>query len=1166
MILGNVIFADKKAKKIVELYNTGKKVRVNGLTNCKMSFFCGNIYNKINNHIVFITYDNFRTDLLYEDLIRIIPEENVLIFPSLEVLPHEQIMPDYSVVRERLQVLTELAYSGRKKVIITPASALMRKLIPPDIFKKYTRYFETGKEYNYKKIIKYLYILGYKRADMVEEVGDFSVRGGIIDVFPLTDDYPYRLEFFGDELESIRSFAPDTQRSITEFDSLIIPPAREFIFLKNSIETRLPILEKDFNKTEKRLREMDKNEEADYLANKGNEYLEKLSELQYFTGVEQFLPYFYNNLATIFSYIDKKGVFVENPERVGNRLENHEREINETQATLLEQGSILSSYIENFAGVEKLKEIINNTPAIYFAEEYEKNIFAKSKNIFEYKTRSLEPYHSQLDMLSSNLKELLNKNYKIIITLNTKNKVNRFKEFLEEKNIPVCVDKEREICPKQVNLMIGSFSEGFVIEDINLVIYTEKEVFGKPQKKKRKLADLEKGIEISSLNELKVGDYVVHENHGIGKYKGIKTLEVQDQHQDYLVIQYADEDKLYVPTEHVDLVQKYIGADQKPPKLYKLGGSEWKKVKQRVKSSVREMAIGLLELYAERETIDGYAFSPDTVWQKEFEDVFPYQETPDQIQAIEDVKKDMESNTPMDRLLCGDVGYGKTEVAIRAAFKAAMDQKQTAVLVPTTILAQQHFNTFRERIDKYPINVEMISRFRSKSEQKKVLKKLARGKVDIIIGTHRLLSKDVVFNDLGLLIIDEEQRFGVSHKEKLKDLKRNVDVLTLTATPIPRTLHMALVGVRDMSVIETPPENRYPIRTYIREFNKDLIKETIRREMNREGQVYFVHNRVEDIDKKAAMISDLLPEARVAVAHGQMNENKLEKIMFDFYNKEYDVLVCTTIIENGLDIPNVNTIIINRAENMGLAQLYQLRGRVGRSNRVAYAYLLYQKDRVLSEVAEKRLKAIKEFTNLGSGFKIAMRDLEIRGAGNLLGAEQHGHIASIGFSLYCKLLESAIEDLKGEDKTEDIEIEVNLSIDAYIPEEYITDSKQKIDIYKKIKRARSESKIIDIVDELLDRFGDPPQVVMNLIEITRIKITARKLNIEKINEENGVIKCYFSNMNDINGEAVVKLVDEYQNRIKIRSSRKPVIGIKTAGDVEPLKLVKRVLKRFYDLM
>ncbi|MFW5787875.1 MAG: transcription-repair coupling factor, partial [Halanaerobiales bacterium] len=778
----------------------------------------------------------------------------------------------------------------------------------------------------------------------------------------------------------------------------------------------------------------------------------------------------------------------------------------------------------------------------------------------------LEPYHSQLDMLSSNLKELLNKNYKIIITLNTKNKVNRFKEFLEEKNIPVCVDKEREICPKQVNLMIGSFSEGFVIEDINLVIYTEKEVFGKPQKKKRKLADLEKGIEISSLNELKVGDYVVHENHGIGKYKGIKTLEVQDQHQDYLVIQYADEDKLYVPTEHVDLVQKYIGADQKPPKLYKLGGSEWKKVKQRVKSSVREMAIGLLELYAERETIDGYAFSPDTVWQKEFEDVFPYQETPDQIQAIEDVKKDMESNTPMDRLLCGDVGYGKTEVAIRAAFKAAMDQKQTAVLVPTTILAQQHFNTFRERIDKYPINVEMISRFRSKSEQKKVLKKLARGKVDIIIGTHRLLSKDVVFNDLGLLIIDEEQRFGVSHKEKLKDLKRNVDVLTLTATPIPRTLHMALVGVRDMSVIETPPENRYPIRTYIREFNKDLIKETIRREMNREGQVYFVHNRVEDIDKKAAMISDLLPEARVAVAHGQMNENKLEKIMFDFYNKEYDVLVCTTIIENGLDIPNVNTIIINRAENMGLAQLYQLRGRVGRSNRVAYAYLLYQKDRVLSEVAEKRLKAIKEFTNLGSGFKIAMRDLEIRGAGNLLGAEQHGHIASIGFSLYCKLLESAIEELKGEDKTEDIEIEVNLSIDAYIPEEYITDSKQKIDIYKKIKRARSESKIIDIVDELLDRFGDPPQVVMNLIEITRIKITARKLNIEKINEENGVIKCYFSNMNDINGEAVVKLVDEYQNRIKIRSSRKPVIGIKTAGDVEPLKLVKRVLKRFYDLM
>jgi len=582
---------------------------------------------------------------------------------------------------------------------------------------------------------------------------------------------------------------------------------------------------------------------------------------------------------------------------------------------------------------------------------------------------------------------------------------------------------------------------------------------------------------------------------------------------------------------------------------------------------VKEMAIGLLELYAERETVEGYSFSEDTVWQKEFEDDFSYEETPDQMDAIEDVKEDMENTTPMDRLLCGDVGYGKTEVAIRAAFKAAMDGKQTAVLVPTTILAQQHFTTFSERIGEFPINIDMVSRFKTAAEQKKTLKKVRRGEIDIIIGTHRLLSEDVKFNELGLLVVDEEQRFGVSHKETIKDIKKNVDVLTLTATPIPRTLHMALVGVRDMSVIETPPENRYPIRTYIREFNKQLIKETIRREIGRGGQVYFVHNRVADINKKANMIRKLLPDARVAVAHGQMNENKLEKLMVDFYNQKFDVLVCTTIIETGLDIPNVNTIIINRAENMGLAQLYQLRGRVGRSNRIAYAYLLYEKDKVLSEVAEKRLRAIQEFTNLGSGFKIAMRDLEIRGAGNLLGAEQHGHIASIGFSLYCKLLENAVEELKGEKEESKKEVEINLNEDAYIPDDYISDSKQKIDIYKKIMKADSEESIIDIIDELIDRFGEPPEVVMNLIEISRIKITARKLNIEKIEKkDNTLINCYFENQDTLSGEAVMEIVKKYSKRLKIRSASQPVIGIKLKMDDDRIKLLKNILEDLKDLL
>ncbi|MFP4016570.1 MAG: transcription-repair coupling factor, partial [Halanaerobiales bacterium] len=624
---------------------------------------------------------------------------------------------------------------------------------------------------------------------------------------------------------------------------------------------------------------------------------------------------------------------------------------------------------------------------------------------------------------------------------------------------------------------------------------------------------------------------------------------------------YAGEDKLYVPTDQVNLVQKYIGADHSSPKLYKLGGSEWKKVKQKVENSVKEMAIGLLDLYAERETVNGYAFSEDTVWQQEFEEAFPYEETPDQLKAIKEVKQDMEDDSPMDRLLCGDVGYGKTEVAIRAAFKSVMEGKQAAILVPTTILAQQHFNTFRERMENYPINIEMLSRFRTAAEQKDVLKKLALGKVDIIIGTHRLLSSDIIFDELGLLIVDEEQRFGVTHKEKLKNFKRNVDVLTMTATPIPRTLHMALVGVRDMSVIETPPENRYPIRTYIREFNPELVRDAIRKELFRGGQVYFVHNRVEDIEEKAERIRKLVPDCRIAIAHGQMNEHKLEKIMLKFYHQEYDVLVCTTIIETGLDLPSVNTIIINKAEQMGLAQLYQLRGRVGRSNRIAYAYLMYEKDRILPEIAEKRLKAIKEFTNLGSGFKIAMRDLEIRGAGNLLGPEQHGHIASVGFSLYCKLLDSAVKEIKGKEKDENREVEVKLNIDAYIPEKYISDSQQKIEIYKKITKVKKEEGFTDVIDELIDRFGEPPEEVMNLIKISKIKIKTGHLGMEKITQKKGVFNCIFANQDRVDGRIIVELIDKYHGKIKVRTGKKPIIGVRA----DKLDDFHRIIDDYYQL-
>nr|AGF93493.1 transcription-repair coupling factor [uncultured organism] len=1036
--------------------------------------------------------------------------------------------------------------------------------MPADLFSQYSMRLKTGDEIDITDMRETLNVLGYEREEMVEQFQQFSVRGGIIDIYSVTRDRPCRIELFGDEIDSIRVFDPNTQRSIEEIEEIVIPPAREIILFPERINDQLAVIKKDYEEAVERLKKIGNEEEAEYLEEKSSEALEKLTEFEKFPGYEQFMPYFFEDLNTVFDYVDENTLlFLDNPEKIKQRVASFTHEINETQSTLLEQGSIILSYADNFPTQHQFLQELGDFRGATFTDAFQEGDFLLSPQAeFTYSTKGVEPYHGQLELLVERLMELKG-NYKVVITLNSDNKVERIGDYLRENNLPA-VEETNSLKENHIVVTSGSFSEGFIFEDIKLAVFTEKEVIGNQQKKKRQTSIIEEGVEISSLNELNPGDYVVHENHGIGKYMGVKTLEIQNRHQDYLVLKYADEDKLYVPTDKVNLVQKYIGTDSKPPKLYSLGSSEWKKVKQRVKNSVKEMAIGLLELYAERETVEGYAFSEDTVWQREFEDSFPYEETPDQMNAIEEVKKDMEDPTPMDRLLCGDVGYGKTEVAIRAAFKAAMDGKQTAVLVPTTILAQQHYNTFSERIEKYPINVEMISRFKTKREQEEILKKLAKGEVDIVIGTHRLLSEDVIFSDLGLLIIDEEQRFGVSHKEKLKNIKSSVDVLTLTATPIPRTLHMALVGVRDMSVIETPPENRYPIRTYIREFNEELVRETIRREMGRNGQVYFVHNRVEDIDKKADMVRRLVPEARVAVAHGQMNENRLERLMYNFYNNEYDVLVCTTIIENGLDIPNVNTIIINRADLMGLAQLYQLRGRVGRSSRVAYAYLLYESDRVLPEVAEKRLKAIKEFTNLGSGFKIAMRDLEIRGAGNLLGAEQHGHIASIGFSLYCKLLEGAIEELKGEEE-ESGEIELDFKQDAYIPDDYISDSKQKIEIYKKIKGVDSEREIRDIKDEINDRFGTPPLPVENLIKISGLGLRGRRLGIEQIKEKDNLINCYFRNMETLEGEAVVKLVDTFPGKIKVRSGKKPVLGVKTEVEA-PLEFLEEVLEKLRELL
>ena len=1153
----DLLLENKKFKKIAKNINRSTQ-SISGLSGSRIAYFAVNFLKKAEKDIIFFLPDNYYLQQVQEDLIRLIGKDEFLVFPEEEILPHEQLMPDLTTMSERTKVLTELIFSidQKKKIILTTPAAVFKKLPPKDIYQSKSINIKNGSEINIDKIRQQLFALGYKREEMVEAPGQYSIRGGIIDVFTLLDEQPFRIELFGDEVDSIRKIDLTAQRSKKEVAQITIPPFANLVIDEEVVERAYPRLETAYSEAVARLSENNYQEEASYLREKAQKMLEDLKEKHRFPGFEQFLPFYYDQTASFFDYLEESIIFAVRPKKIEQLTQEHYQEITETHTKLLEQGMVFPQYIDNFISESDLKREITKNQVVDINSEFDENAVAEDD--IHFNTSSLEPFHGQLELFSEKIMDLLQKKYRIAITLNSSSKKRRVKMFLQEKNLVVGDNFDES----RIVIFPDSLAEGFIFDDIKLAVFSDQEVFGNEQKKKRKIGDFEDGVEISSINDLKAGDYVVHENHGIGKYLGVKTLEIQGQHKDYLVLKYAGEDKLYVPTGKINLVQKYIGSDAGNPKLYKLGSSDWKKVKEKVQKSVEEMAVGLLELYAERETLTGYQFSEDDIWQQEFEDAFPFEETPDQKEAITEVKSDMESEKPMDRLLCGDVGYGKTEVAVRAAFKAALDSKQTAVLVPTTILAQQHYNTFSERIDEFPVRVGMLSRFNTAAEQRQTLKKLIKGEIDILIGTHRLLSNDVIFDDLGLLIIDEEQRFGVTHKEKLKNLKRNVDVLTLTATPIPRTLHMALVGVRDMSLIETPPENRYPIRTFIKEYNKELIASAIRRELAREGQIYFVHNRVKDIEETAGKLQKLMPKAKIAVAHGQMNEKRLEKIMYDFYHQKFDILVCTTIIETGLDIPNVNTIIINHADKMGLSQLYQLRGRVGRTNRIAYAYLLYERDRILPEVAEKRLEAIKEFSSLGSGFKIAMRDLEIRGAGNLLGPEQSGHIAAVGFSLYTKLLEGTIEDLKGKADQEKIEVEVDLNLDAYIPDDYIKYEARKIEIYKKVKSIENEADALDTIDELIDRFGEPPLEVMRLVNTARLKFLASELNIDLIKEDNDKIKCQFINSEVVDGSKLVEFSKKYRRKIKIKSAKKPQLLIKIN---DPENIDKQLLKMLKDL-
>lgn len=1092
-----------------------------------------------NRPIIILTHNEMKAKEIYEDMQFFIKDE-IYIYPSKDILFYSADVHSIDIVRQRLNILKTLL-DNKKPTIILSVEAMLDRLVKKDIFKSFILDFEVGSRISINELTRQLFLMGYEYMELVESPGQFSVRGGIVDIYPGTSLQPYRIEFWDDEIDSIRQMDSMSQRSVEKVDKVEIFPMRELVFTEEVIQNAMQSIEVE---TKKAIKQMDKKgltEQKEILSKTINTLFEKLKNQKSFQGIEGYIGYFYKDTVTLTEYLDEDAIFIiDEPMRIKEKCNKTIQEFEESMKGRLEKGYILPSQMETIFRYEDVLSSINNFDTVLMTMLTHTIKDFPIRESIQFPVKSINSFYRQIDILEKDIVFWKQKNSRVVILAGPRSKGERLQKELSERNITCTYrnDLSQPIKKGEIIITHGSLHKGFEYGMIDFVIVTDKEVFGE-EKKKRKLKKKTKENKIESFTDLSLGDYVVHENHGIGIYQGMEKIVVDNISKDYLKIRYSDNGILYVSTNQMDMIQKYIGAEGKGPKLNKLGGIEWSRAKAKVKKAVADLAKELIALYAKRQNDRGYRYSTDTVWQKEFEEMFPYEETSDQINAIEEVKKDLEGEKIMERLLCGDVGYGKTEVAIRAAFKVVQDGKQVAYLVPTTILAQQHYNTFMQRMKDFPVKVGVLSRFSTPKEQKNTVENLRKGIIDIVIGTHRILSKDIVFKDLGLLIIDEEQRFGVTHKEKLKHIKENVDVLTLTATPIPRTLHMSLIGIRDMSVLEEPPEERFPVQTYVMEYNSEFVRDAIHREIGRNGQVYYLHNRVKNIDKVTAKIQNMVPEAVVAYAHGQMSERELESIMMDFINGEIDVLVCTTIIETGLDIPNVNTIIIQDADYMGLSQLYQLRGRVGRSNRMAYAYLMYQKDKVLQEGAEKRLQAIKEFTEFGSGFKIAMRDLEIRGAGNLLGQQQHGHMEAVGYDLYCKLLEEAVREEKGEILQEAFETSIEVNVNAYIPAKYIKDELQKLEIYKKIASIQTEQDYFDLQEEIEDRYGDLPKSVQNLLEIALLKSEAHALEILSIAQKEDKIILTFKRDARIDPVNIPQLLNKYNKKLTFAAAENP---------------------------
>lgn len=1129
---------NKKFQELTKQISKTGPIAISGLVDVEKLHVLAGIFNETKRPMVLVTYNEIQARKLYQDLKKLIKQ--TYFFPKKEITSYDYVAQSKEIEYKRIDVLNKMYLAKQQKepiIIVTTIEAVMQKMVAKDTLYQNVIDFEVGKTYLLDGIKEKLVRLGYERSDLIENKGQFSIRGGIVDV-GLSEKIGVRIEFWGDEVDSIRFFQISSQRSTEMLKEITIFPAHELIV-------------QDLSEAVKNIQEKYPEEIEDIELIKNGDYISKINK--YFNE-------FYENQASFLDYMsDEYLLLLDEKSKINQRESNIIEDNNKLIASLVEKEKFVPEAIEN---ISKFEYNFEEKQIIYL----EQNDSIKNIQKYYFETREINFYNLQLDLLLADIVTYQKNKKKVVLLAGNEISAKKLCNILKENQINYKYEQEAEnVKPGEIIVTIGGFSSGFENYDLNLIVISLQNNFEEPVKRKKKLSSTFKDSEKIVFADLKPGDIVVHQTHGIGQFIGVNTITADGVTKDYIKIKYRNDDILYVPTNSLDSVRKYIGGgDNSSPRLNKLGGKEWSATTSKVKKNLEAVAKDLIELYAKRQKIKGFSFSPDTPWQKQFEDSFPYTETDDQLRCIQDVKKDMEKPQPMDRLLCGDVGYGKTEVAIRAAFKAVMDQKQVAYLVPTTILANQQYEEFKTRMQEFAINVELLNRFKTKKEQDEIIKKLKLGEVDVVVGTHRLLSEDVNFKDLGLLIIDEEHRFGVKDKEKIKKLRTNIDVLTMTATPIPRTLHMSIVGVRDMSVIYEPPHNRKPVQTYVLEYDQEVITEAITKEIERGGQVFYLFNQVEGIEKKANEISMLVPEAKVGFAHGKMSGRELEEIMESFINHEINVLVCTTILESGIDIPNANTIIVENADRLGLAQLYQIRGRVGRSDKQAYAYVTYKRDKLLSEVADKRLKAIKEFTEFGSGFKIAMRDLEIRGAGSMLGEMQHGHMEQVGYDTYCKLLDEVIKEMQGIEVVEEQDVQIDLAVSSYIPDNFIENSSQKIEIYQNIALCRTEEELQNVIDEVIDRYGRLPKELENLIDIARIKQLARKANILKIAQRESGIVFYFVK-EKIKPEMVNTLITKYPMLVKFSNAVEPYVTLRIKENENIIEKAKEFLNTVIEI-